>query len=103
MGALRKQAQALSAQVRAGDSGAAGALLAHSVRLGHGKLAARRFLLARAMGAAISDADRLYCAAILDHLSRDAIEAMATDETEKALRYMNRRKSDGGIPSTPAR
>lgn len=95
MGQLRKQAQALSARVRQGDADAAVALLGHSVQLGHGKLALRRLLLARAMGATVPAEYVRYCAAMLDRLQNHVIEAMAAEERRRALRYTKRTTADG--------
>lgn len=94
MGQLRKQAKALSARVKEGDAAAA-ELLSHSVKLGHGKLAVRRFLLAQAMGATVPKDDAAHCVAVLDHLPCGVIETMEKEEGQKARRYMKRTKSDG--------
>lgn len=94
MGQLRKRVRALSAQVREGDPDAASALLSHSVRLGHGRLAARRGLLACAMGARVSQEDARYCADILGTLPREAVRTMAAEEKQKALRYLQKRIPD---------
>lgn len=94
MGQLRKQARALSARVREGDPDAASALLSHSVRLGHGRLALRRGFLACAMGARLSQEDARYCADILGTLSRETARDMADEERQRALRYLNKRTAD---------
>jgi len=92
---LRKKAKELSERVRKGDADAASELLQHSVRLGHSKLALRRFLLANAMGAEIADNDLQYCASVYAQLPRSVSEAMAEDEKRKAMLYLNRKKSNG--------
>jgi len=94
MGQLRVQAKILSMQVREGDALAANALLEHSVKLGHGNLALRRFFLARAMGATIPDEAELYCSGVLNNLSLDAVVKIAQEEYVKALSYKKRRKRD---------
>ncbi len=94
MGQLRKQAKALSARVKAGDGDAAVALLAHSVGLGHGKLALRRLFLARAMGAAVPDEHTRYCTVILERLRHDVVEAMAAEENRRARGYIAGKTSD---------
>ncbi|WP_349361132.1 hypothetical protein [Stappia sp.] len=95
MGQLRRRARALAARVRQGDAEAAGALLAHSVSQGHGKLALRRFLLARALGARVSAADKRYCARIVACLPVEAVAVMAEEEWRKAMRYRGRETFDG--------
>lgn len=95
MGQLRKQAKALSVRVKEGDADAASELLEHSVRLGHGKLALRRFFLARGMGATVSKEAERYCRAVLAKLPTGAAEAIEDEERRRAHRYMKRKTSDG--------
>ena len=95
MGQLRKKAKALSVRIREGDSDAASELLKHSVSLGHGKLALRRYFLARAMGAVIAEDAKRYCDSLSVGLPNEVSGAMAREERRKALHYMKRKKEDG--------
>ena len=78
-----------------GDGQAARDLLRHSVRLGHSRLAIRRFFLARAMGMVVPEDDERYCAAILTRLPPDTVEKMVLDARWEAQKYLNGKSPDG--------
>lgn len=91
MGQLRKEAQALAVRVRSGDAEAARALLAHSVRQGHGKLALRRLFIAQAMGVAELDEFRDHCAGVLASLPQETADRIARDAAALAETYLRRK------------
>lgn len=88
LGQLRKRAKVLAHRIRAGDSDAAGQLLNHSIKLGHGKLAIHRFFLARAMGAKLEVEQVEYCAALLKNFPAEAVENIARIEAKNARSYL---------------
>lgn len=94
MSQLRKRVKELSHQVRQGDTKAAAALLSHSVRLGHDRLAIRRLFLAHAMGAQICEQDARYCLSVLSDLSPDTLSQMASDARQLSRIYSARRAAD---------
>lgn len=94
MGRLRKTAKALSRRARQGDVEAARALLSHSVRLGHRKLAVRRLFLALAMGARNLGEEARYCRSVAAALSPEALRKMAEEARRDARLYACGRKAD---------
>ena len=86
MGRQRRHVRILSAKVRAGDAIAARDLLAHSIRLGHGRLSLRRFFVARALGAPGLTAFQPYCEDVAATLSTDQLAAITVEAQEIADR-----------------
>ena len=86
MGRQRQHARTLSARARAGDAMAARDLLAHSIRLGHGRLSLRRFFLAQALGAPDLTAFQPYCEDVAATLSTDQRAAITVEAQEIADR-----------------
>jgi carbonic anhydrase/acetyltransferase-like protein (isoleucine patch superfamily) len=75
----RKQKKALKEAVRNRDPQAARLLLAHSVALGHGRLALRRYLAARYLGVTDLDEFRPFCRAVATRLEPQALLALAEE------------------------
>ena len=86
MGRQRQHARTLSARARAGDAIAARDLLAHNIRLGHGRLSLRRFFVAQALGAPGLAAFQRYCEDVAATLSTDQLAAVAVEAQEIADR-----------------
>lgn len=88
MGQLRRKIRALSAQTRMGDTDAAGKLLNHSVQFRHGRLAVRRFFLAKEMGAFIHGDDERYCLSLINKMPAVLLQEIIVDSRRKARKYL---------------
>lgn len=92
MGKLRQAARALSQKVRQGDPDAARELLSHSVRMGHEKLALRRYFIAVCLGARdLADEER-YCTGVAATLPAESVRRMAAEASTEAKTYAERRE-----------
>ncbi len=78
----RAELKSARSRLRAGDIEAARRLLSHSVACGHDRLALRRYLIARMLGAGELDEFEPFCTTVARALSLETISTMARDAME---------------------